>query len=60
MALMSSREPLLVKIHNVKHASTPWYIVVLPMTRRKPLAPVRGQASFLFSDLDRNWWEVSA
>lgn len=78
----------------VKHASTPWYIVVLPMKRRKPLAPVNrftlkmagpdavkdahralaslgtkgaitelqdlGQASFLFSDLDRNWWEITA
>ena len=77
----------------IKHPSTPWYIVVLPMKRRKPLAPVNrftlkmagpeavrdahkqlsatkrvtelqdlqqrnGQASFLFSDLDRNWWEV--
>lgn len=77
----------------IKHPSTPWYIVVLPMKRRRPLAPVNrftlklpspeavkaahreltalrsitglhevrernGEASFLFSDLDRNWWEV--
>jgi catechol 2,3-dioxygenase-like lactoylglutathione lyase family enzyme len=78
----------------IKHSTTPWYIVVLPMKRRKVLAPVnrftlklagpdavrqahrelssaggvteildlqsgeRG-ASFLFSDLDRNWWEVA-
>jgi catechol 2,3-dioxygenase-like lactoylglutathione lyase family enzyme len=81
----------------IKHASTPWYIVVLPMKRRKPLSPANrftltmadaaavesahrelgalvnrgvsdlldleergGRASFLFSDLDRNWWEVTA
>jgi catechol 2,3-dioxygenase-like lactoylglutathione lyase family enzyme len=79
----------------IKHASTPWYIVVLPIKRRKPLSPVNrftlkmagrgavmdahrelsgapgiteifdpqqrdGQASFLFSDLDRNWWEASS
>ena len=77
----------------IKHASTPWYIVVLPMKKRRHLAPVNrftlklsgpdaveaaykelssnksmtevfelqrksGRASFLFSDLDRNWWEV--
>ena len=79
----------------IKHASTPWYIVVLPMKKRKHLAPVNrftlkmdgpaaveaahrelssvkgmtelfelqrknGGASFLLSDLDRNWWEVTA
>jgi catechol 2,3-dioxygenase-like lactoylglutathione lyase family enzyme len=81
----------------IKHASTPWYIVVLPMKRRKRLAPANrftlqlenamaveaahrqlsalraqgsvseifdvtrqhGSASFLFSDLDGNWWEVT-
>jgi len=82
----------------IKHPSTPWYIVVLPVRRRRPLAPVNrftltvsepaaveeahqefaamgpgggiskledvqrrdGQVSFVFSDLDRNWWEVMA
>jgi catechol 2,3-dioxygenase-like lactoylglutathione lyase family enzyme len=74
----------------VKHAATPWYLVVLPIKRRKKfLSPanrftltlassdeverahreLRGKApelraiergSFLFADLDRNWWEVSA
>src|SRR5438105_11313875 len=79
----------------IKHAATPWYIVVLPMKKRKHLAPVNrftvklqnassveeahrelsscksvtevfelqrknGGASFLFSDLDRNWWEIAA
>jgi catechol 2,3-dioxygenase-like lactoylglutathione lyase family enzyme len=79
----------------IKHPATPWYIVVLPMKRRKHLAPsnrftlkladaeaVRqahralgsgkgitelfdlqmrpGGASFLFSDLDRNWWELGS
>jgi len=78
----------------VKHPSTPWYLVVLPMPKRKkPLRPVnrftltmrsaddverahhelgskatelqaieRGESctSFLFADLDRNWWEVRA
>lgn len=78
----------------IKHAATPWYIVVLPMKRRKRLMPVNrftlkmdgpasvedahgklsaakgvteifalqrrnGGASFLFSDLDANWWEVA-
>src|SRR3954465_6994180 len=77
----------------IKHAATPWYIVVLPMKRRKHLSPASrftlrmsgpeevkdahralssakgvtelfelkqrdGRASFLLSDLDRNWWEV--
>ena len=74
----------------IKHAATPWYLVVLPMPKRKkPLRPVNrftltmGTAaevesahreltklgycevkpieagrSFLFADLDRNWWEV--
>ena len=81
----------------IKHAATPWYIVVLPMKRRRRLAPANrftlqlenaaaveaahrelsplrssgsvteifqvqrrnGAASFLFSDLDANWWEVA-
>jgi catechol 2,3-dioxygenase-like lactoylglutathione lyase family enzyme len=73
----------------VKHPATPWYIVVLPMRRRKSflrpanrftltvaspgevakahrelagkvteLQPIQGE-SFLFSDLNRNWWEVT-
>lgn len=77
----------------IKHPSTPWYIVVLPMKRRKPLSVanrftlevagpdavqaahralgslhgvtgIQGlqrqgeSASFVFSDPDRNWWEV--
>jgi catechol 2,3-dioxygenase-like lactoylglutathione lyase family enzyme len=80
----------------VKHAATPWYLVVLPIKRRKkflrpanrftltlasakeveqahaelrsmknvtevrPLERRDGGASFLFSDLNRNWWELSA
>ena len=82
----------------IRHPSTPWYIVVLPMKKRDLLAPVNrftlkvttpeevrnarrefsadgkklgisevrdleesnGQVSFIFSDLDRNWWEVTA
>jgi catechol 2,3-dioxygenase-like lactoylglutathione lyase family enzyme len=80
----------------VKHAATPWYLVVLPIKRRKkflrpanrftltlasakeveqahaelrsmknvtevqPLERRHGGASFLFSDLNRNWWELSA
>jgi catechol 2,3-dioxygenase-like lactoylglutathione lyase family enzyme len=80
----------------VKHAATPWYLVVLPIKRRKkflrpanrftltlasakeveqahaelrsmkdvtevqPLERCDGGASFLFSDLNRNWWELSA
>lgn len=81
----------------IKHPATPWYIVVLPMKRRKTLTPanrftltlenreavkaahgelsrlvnrsvfnvidvkeVEGRSSFLFSDLDRNWWEVTS
>jgi catechol 2,3-dioxygenase-like lactoylglutathione lyase family enzyme len=80
----------------VKHAATPWYLVVLPIKRRKkflrpanrftltlasakeveqahaelrsmkdvtevqPLERHDGGASFLFSDLNRNWWELSA
>jgi catechol 2,3-dioxygenase-like lactoylglutathione lyase family enzyme len=76
----------------IKHAATPWYIVVLPIPRRKKLlGPANrftllvqdakdahrklrgakgvtelgaleerdGRASFLFADLNRNWWEVS-
>jgi catechol 2,3-dioxygenase-like lactoylglutathione lyase family enzyme len=73
----------------VKHDATPWYLVVLPIPKRKkPLRPVNrltltmasadevekahrelsgisslevqpmDDASFLFADLDRNWWEV--
>lgn len=82
----------------IRHPSTPWYIVVLPMRKREFLAPVNrftlrlaspeavedahrefaasgknlgitelweleqkgGQASFIFSDHDRNWWEAMA
>ena len=81
----------------VKHAATPWYLVVLPIKRRKKfLSPANrftlmlgstkevedahaelrlargvtevqplqrrngGGASFLLSDLNRNWWEVAA
>lgn len=80
----------------VKHAATPWYLVVLPIKRRKkflrpanrftltlasakeveqahaelrstkdvtqvqPLERRDGGAWFLFSDLNRNWWELSA
>ena len=80
----------------IKHAATPWYIVVLPIPRRKKfLSPANrftltlasageveaahrelrgakgvtelaaleksdGCASFLFADLNRNWWEVAA
>ena len=79
----------------IKHAATPWYIVVLPIPRRKKylgpanrftltlasagdvenahreLHAVPGvseigviqkrdqRASFLFADLNRNWWEVA-
>lgn len=71
----------------VKHAATPWYLVVLPIPKRKKtlrpvnrftlkvddvaqahrelegkvaeLRPIEGK-SFLFADLDRNWWEVTA
>jgi catechol 2,3-dioxygenase-like lactoylglutathione lyase family enzyme len=78
----------------IKHAATPWYIVVLPIPRRKKfLSPANrftltlgsadeverahrdlqgakgvtelaaleqrdARASFLFADLNRNWWEV--
>ena len=77
----------------IKHAATPWYLVVLPIPRRKkPLRPVNrftlavasqdevakahrelsrfgscetepiqeGGRSFLFADLDQNWWEVTS
>jgi len=76
----------------VKHRSTPWYLVVLPIKRRKKflspanrftltlgstaevdaafeeLASAEGvtdlrkndAASFLFADLNRNWWEVTS
>ncbi len=75
----------------VKHPATPWYLVVLPIKRRKKfLSPAnrftlrlgsateletayaelgrvkgvrelhRDGASFLFADLNRNWWEITA
>src|SRR3954447_10620509 len=80
----------------IKHAASPWYIVVLPIPRRKKfLSPASrftltmasadavedahrelsgakgvtelgaieeldGRASFLFADLNRNWWEIGA
>lgn len=79
----------------IKHAASPWYIVVLPIPRRKKflgpanrftltmgsadalaeahrelagakgvtqlgdIAERSGRASFLFADLNRNWWEVA-
>jgi catechol 2,3-dioxygenase-like lactoylglutathione lyase family enzyme len=79
----------------IKHRATPWYLVVLPIKRRKkflspanrftltlgsqaevedahaelrsatgvtevqPLQRRDGRASFLFADLNRNWWEAS-
>ena len=71
----------------VKHPATPWYLVVLPIPKRKKtlrpvnrftlkvndlrkahrdledkvleLRPIEGN-SFLFADIDRNWWEVAA
>jgi len=78
----------------IKHAASPWYLVVLPIPRRKKfLSPANrftltmasadavedahrelrgvqgitelgaleerdGRASFLFADLNRNWWEI--
>jgi catechol 2,3-dioxygenase-like lactoylglutathione lyase family enzyme len=78
----------------IKHAASPWYLVVLPIPRRKKfLSPANrftltmaspdavadahrelrgakgitelgaleerdGRASFLVSDLNRNWWEI--
>jgi catechol 2,3-dioxygenase-like lactoylglutathione lyase family enzyme len=82
----------------IKHSSTPWYIVVLPVKRRHylgrsnrftlrvaspeaveeahrlfattgkslgiaaldDLQHCAGAVAFTFSDLDRNWWEVTA
>ena len=84
----------------IKHAATPWYLVVLPIKRRKKfLSPANrftltlasakevedahaelrlakavievqplqrphgrngGGVSFVFSDLNRNWWEVAS
>jgi catechol 2,3-dioxygenase-like lactoylglutathione lyase family enzyme len=74
----------------IKHPATPWYIVVLPIPRRKKflspanrftlamasaddvekahrelartpgvtqLGALQDGASFLFADLNRNWWE---
>ena len=79
----------------VKHPATPWYLVVLPMKKRKSfLRPVNrytlrmasadgvasarrelantagvtelgeleehaGRVSFIFADLNRNWWELT-
>jgi hypothetical protein len=74
----------------VKHPATPWYLVVLPIKRRKKFLSAanrftlklgsahevdtayaelgrvksvselrRTGAGFLFSDLNRNWWEVA-
>ncbi|HEY7322890.1 MAG TPA: VOC family protein [Candidatus Binatia bacterium] len=82
----------------IKHASAPWYIVVLKRSPRQYLAPVNrftlqmgsateveqahrefsakreavgitelgnldaidGDIGFIFSDLDKNWWELTA
>ncbi|HEX6770243.1 MAG TPA: VOC family protein [Candidatus Binatia bacterium] len=82
----------------VKHPSKPWYIVMLPRSPRRYLAPVNrftlqlataaeveqareefvsqqlslglndiqnieradGKVNFIFSDLDKNWWEITA
>jgi catechol 2,3-dioxygenase-like lactoylglutathione lyase family enzyme len=82
----------------IKHASAPWYIVVLKRSPRQYLAPVNrftlelgsqteveqahrdfaasretigitelgdldqtnGNVGFIFSDVDRNWWELTA
>lgn len=82
----------------IRHPSTPWYIVVLPVKKRSYLSPAsrftlqlashaaveeahrefaatgeeigvtrlcaleqrNGRVGFIFSDLDRNWWEVIA
>lgn len=82
----------------IKHHSTPWYVVVLPVKKRTYLSPANrftlkvesaaavreahrefsasgkevgvtevrdierrsGQVGFIFSDLDRNWWEALA
>jgi len=80
----------------IKHRATPWYLVVLPIKRRKtflrpanrftltlgtqaevedahaelrsakgvtevqPLERRDGRASFLFADLNRNWWEATS
>ena len=81
----------------IRHPDTPWYIVILPTTRREYLSPANrftlkvasadevadahkefatkgkqlgitdlgdlqtnGGAHFLFSDVSRNWWEVTS
>ena len=75
----------------VKHPATPWYLVVLPIKRRKKFLSAanrftlrlgspqevaaayaelgrakgvselsRTETGFLFSDLNRNWWEVAS
>jgi catechol-2,3-dioxygenase len=81
----------------IKHPDTPWYIVVLPTTRRDYLTAANrftlklasadevadahkefstngkqigvtelwdlegnGRAHFIFSDINRNWWEVTS
>jgi catechol 2,3-dioxygenase-like lactoylglutathione lyase family enzyme len=82
----------------ISHPDTPWYVVVLPTTRRDYLSPANrftikvgspeevedahkdfsvngkkigvnelcaleeenGRAHFIFSDISRNWWEVTS
>ena len=82
----------------IKHPDTPWYVVVLPTTRREYLSPANrftlklasaeevedahkefstngkqiginelweleeenGRAFFIFSDVSKNWWEVTS
>jgi hypothetical protein len=82
----------------IRHPDTPWYIVILPTTRREYLSPSNrftlklasseevedahkafstngkdigihelwdleeenGRAYFLFSDISKNWWEVTS
>ena len=89
-----------IKPHDVKHPSTPWYVVSLEVpaknkhyltplqrytvsvesasalaeahrefnarreefqvTAIEPVHEIPGGASFLISDLDRNWWEIAS
>ena len=82
----------------ISHPDTPWYVVVLPTTRRDYLSPAsrftikvgspeevedahkdfsmngkkiginelcaleqqNGRAHFIFSDISKNWWEVTS
>jgi catechol 2,3-dioxygenase-like lactoylglutathione lyase family enzyme len=82
----------------IRHPDTPWYIVILPTTRRDYLSPANrftlkvasseevadahrefstkgkqsgitelwdlehqnGRAHFIFSDISKNWWEVTS